>query len=109
MAFNKVGIVPYAVRILLLFVVKKSECQNITIGPPYIAPVVFPRLYRIGGKVQIILCAGINEAGYVDRVVVIRSILNTTGIRAVAAVIGAMRLEVCPVYLLMASLCSRVS
>ena len=97
MAFDKISVIAHTIRVLLLFIRKQRGRQNIAVGTPYIAPVVFPCLYRISGKVQIILCAGINEAGYVDRVVVIRSILNITGIRAVAAVIGAMRLEVCPV------------
>lgn len=83
---NKIGVVSYTVRILLFFVLKEGRRKNISISAPYVAPVVRPCLYGIGRKIQIVLCTGINKAGYIDFIIVAAAILYITGIRAVAAV-----------------------
>ena len=97
MAFDKISVIAHTIRVLLLFIRKQRGRQNVAVGTPHIAPVVLPRLYRVGGEVEVVLRAGIDKARYVDLIIVIGAVLNISGIRAVAAVIGAMRLEVCPV------------
>ena len=86
MFLNKISVVSYTVRILLLFVLKEGWRKNISISAPYVAPVVRPCLYGVERKIQIVLCTGINKAGYIDFIIVAAAILYITGIRAVAAV-----------------------
>ena len=86
MFLNKISVVSYTVRILLFFVLKEGWRKNISISAPHIAPVVRPCLYGVSRKIQIVLCTGINKAGYIDFIIVAAAILYITGIRAVAAV-----------------------
>lgn len=92
MILDKIGIVFYALRILLLFILKECRSKDIAVGTPDIAPIIFPSLYGVGRKIQIVLCTGINKAGYVDLVIIAAAVLNITGIRPVTAVAWLVRL-----------------
>ena len=97
MAFNKISVIAHTIRVLLLFIRKQRGRQNVAVGTPHIAPVVLPRLYRVGGEVEVVLRAGIDKARYVDLIIVIGAVLNISGKGAVAAVIRPIGFVICPV------------
>ena len=72
---------------MLLFVLKQGLCKNISVGTPYIAPVVFPCLNGIGGEIMVVFAFGVNKVGNVDLIVIFRAVLDIAGIRAITTVI----------------------
>ena len=75
---------------MLELIVEQGFRQDISIGAPAIAPVVFPRLHDVIGKVYIVLGGGTDKTGRVNGVAVAAAMLIVSGIAGVTAVIGTV-------------------